>query len=418
MQGKVAVGIGIVIGIIMIVIRLAFNTGLDDFKNELNALSNKSELSYNQVYQELSRVYRRTGGESWEEFNSFYNSLNAIEQVDTVYQLLYLKKELTYDKYNLDFISCCHSAALVSLENKNILEEFSTFKNVINEEYSEVRHLLNHSTVENALMWSTLDGCQKYFPELQIASIRYDIVKDIKFILMNMQLKFDEAASNNNVALQEFNKQLNSSLSNTSYSIRNSVKASMASADNCLSNEEQEYVIKTKTLGDYRFSIPKLLFNQSQFDLQLSNAFNQAYENNSLSTGSKPYYRCFGSNNSCSSWSCSEVKVNAGSRDVVTLIKNRSDRVVRHAYIRAYGSYTFEIPDGAYKIIFYAGKGWNPEKVVINNECGPLRGGFVSGPSFTKDDNLSVYGQVMTYTLSYQTNGNFSPAGSSAQEAF
>lgn len=418
MQAKLAVWTSVVIAVAMIIIRVAFSSGLNEFESELIALSNKSKLSYNQIYQERSSAFKNTGGESWEEFLSIYNSLDGIEQVDTVYRLLYLKKELTYDKYNPNYISCCQSAAFVSLENKKVLAEFSTIKSNLNEEYSEVSHLLNYSTVEKALKWSPSGDCQRFFPELQMASIRYDVIKDIKFILNNMKLKFNEAESRNDLARQEFNKQLNSSLSSSGYSIRSSVRASMANADNFLSNQEQAHVVNTNTLGEYRFTISTLNFNQSQFDLQLSNAFNQAYQNNSLSTGSKPYYRCFGSNNSCSGWSCSQIKVNAGNRDVVTLIKNRSDRVVRHAYIKAYGSYTFEIPDGTYKVIFYSGNGWNPQKVVINNECGPLRGGFVSGSAFTKDDYLSLYSQIMTYTLSYQTNGNFSPVGSSAQEAF
>ena len=418
LKGKLTLGIGIVIALAMIAIRLLFTEGFNEFKAELNIISKESKWSYNKSYDKLSRVYQRTGGATWEEFASLYNVSNAIEQVDTAHQLFYLRKETSYNRYNTDYISCCYEAARIKVKNEQVLDEFSELKNELNEDYSSVRHLLNNSTVDKALSWSSIEDCQRFFPELQMASIRYDVIKDIKFILNNMNLKFNEAASRNGLALQEFNKQLNSSLSSSSYSIRSSVRASMASADNFLSNEEQAHVVNTNTLGEYRFAISTLNFNQSQFDLQLSNAFNQAYQNNSLSTGSKPYYRCFGSNNSCSGWSCSQIKVNAGNRDVVTLIKNRSDRVVRHAYIKAYGSYTFEIPDGTYKVIFYSGNGWNPQKVVINNECGPLRGGFVSGSAFTKDDYLSLYSQIMTYTLSYQTNGNFSPVGSSAQEAF
>ncbi len=413
-----AIGIGLILAIALIAIRLAFNAGVNEFENELDLISDSSKQSYNQFYNKLSTVYRGTGGDSWDEFVSLYNRLDAVEQVDTVYRLLYLKKEFTYNKYNTDYILCCREAALVRLNNEKILDEFSEFKNELNEDFSSVRNLLNNSTIDKALSWSSMGDCQKFFSNIEIATIRNDVARDIRKILSSMLLQSRNTKSTNDAARKEYDKQLRSALSNVSYSVRTNVKTSIGSARDFLYNKEQEHFVNTKTLGNYRYTTTRLQFKQDYFDSKLLIALNEAYENNSLSTGAKPYYKCFGSYNSCSDRSCSQIRVNAGNRDVVTLVKNWNDRVIRHAYIKAYSSYLFDIPNGTYKVIFYSGKGWNPEKVVINNECGPLRGGFVSIPSFTKDENLRIYGQIMTYTLSYQTNGNFTPAGSSAEEAF
>ena len=418
MKGKVAIGIGIVIAIAMIAIRLVFAHGAGELETELNIISENSRRSYNQFYDELSKVYQRNGGATWEEFVSLYNGLNAIEQVDTVHQLLYLKKVTSYNVYNTDYILCCYEAARTKVKNEEVLADFSEFKDRINNEYSSIRSQLNSSTIDKALSWSKIGECEGHFPNVEIASIRQDVIEDIEQILNRMLLTAYKTELVNDAVQMEFDEQIASALSRTSYSIRSNVKASLGGVAEYLDSEEQVHYVETKTLGNYRYTTTRLKFNQDQFDSKLLDAFNEAYESNSLSTGAKPYYRCFGSYNSCSDWSCSQIKINAGSRDVVTLVKNRSDKVIRHAYIRSYSSYLFDIPNGTYKVIFYSGKGWNPEKVVINNECGPLRGGFVSMPSFTKDENLSIYGQIMTYTLSYQTNGNFTPAGSSAQEAF
>jgi hypothetical protein len=418
LKGKLALGIGIVIAIAMIAIRLFFIDGFNEFKTELTILSDNSERSYNEFYDELSKVYQRTGGATWEEFALLYNVSDAIEQVDTAHQLFYLKKETSYNLYNTDYILCCYEAARIKVKNEKVLDEFSELKNALNEDYSSVRHLLNNSTVDKALSWSSIGDCQMFFPFVEVAAIRDDVSNDLKKILGEMSTRIQSIESYNDAVRKEYDKQLRSAISNVGYSIRTSVESSMGGAQVFLYSEEQEHLVQTNTFGNYGYTTTRLKFNQDQFDSKLLDAFNEAYESNSLSTGAKPYYKCFGSYNSCSDWSCSQIKINAGSRDVVALVKNRSDKVIRHAYISSYSSYLFDIPNGTYKVIFYSGKGWNPEKVVINNECGPLRGGFVSMPSFTKDENLSIYGQIMTYTLSYQTNGNFTPAGSSAQEAF
>lgn len=402
----------------MIAIRLLFIDGFNEFKVDLINISDNSKRSYNQAYTELSKVYQRNGGAAWEEFASLYNVSNAIEQVDTAHQLLYLRKETSYNLYNTNYISCCYEAARIKVQNEQTINEFSELKNELNEDYSSVRHLLNNSTIDKALSWSSIGECQMFFPNLEVASIRDDVSDDIKKILGDMSTRMQSIESYNYEVRKEYDKQLRSAISNVSYSIRTSVESSMGGSREFLKSEQQENLVQTNTLGNYSYTTTRLQFNQDQFDSKLLDAFNEAYKSNSLSTGAKPYYKCFGSYNSCSDWSCSQIKVNAGSRDVVALVKNRSDRVIRHAYIRSYSSYLFDIPNGTYKVIFYSGKGWNPEKIVIHNECGPLRGGFVSMPSFTKDENLSIYGQIMTYTLSYQTNGNFTPAGSSAQEAF
>lgn len=135
------------------------------------------------------------------------------------------------------------------------------------------------------------------------------------------------------------------------------------------------------------------------------------FYNNSLSTGSAPY-----TNNGPSAYNESEISVSTSSEsncDVVVIVK-RGDKIARNAYIKAGGSYTFNVPNGTYQVFFYGGKGWNPNKSMP----GGMKGGFVANESFSKDSPVNLNYQGLTYELILQPNGNFSTQQSSANEIF
>ncbi|MCC5937770.1 MAG: hypothetical protein JJU34_10855 [Lunatimonas sp.] len=142
------------------------------------------------------------------------------------------------------------------------------------------------------------------------------------------------------------------------------------------------------------------------------------YINNSLSSGSAPYAYCFGSNKSCSDWGCSEIKVRASNNSDVLVTIKKDDVVVRHAYIRAGGNFTFQLPNGTYQPFFYYGKGWNPEKIMKQTKCGTLKGGFIDEEVFGKDGPQILSNDILTYELVLQKSGNFSTKPSNVNEAF
>ena len=135
------------------------------------------------------------------------------------------------------------------------------------------------------------------------------------------------------------------------------------------------------------------------------------YYNSSLSTGTSPY-KSYGV--SATDESQISVSTSANSNcDVVVIIK--SDGIIaKNAYIKAGGSYTFNIPNGRYQVFFYGGKGWNPNKSMP----GGLTGGFVANESYSKDSPVSLNYQGLSYELIPQPNGNFSTQQSSANEIF
>lgn len=144
----------------------------------------------------------------------------------------------------------------------------------------------------------------------------------------------------------------------------------------------------------------------------------EEYIDNSLGTGSTPYEDCFGQNNTCSSYGCSEIKVRTPSNSDVLVTIKKNGEVYRHAYLNSNSNYTFEFPNGTYQTFFYYGKGWNPEKVMKETDCGPLKGGFVANEHFGKDSPQNLVNTILEYELILQRNGNFSTTPSNPNEAF
>ncbi len=138
------------------------------------------------------------------------------------------------------------------------------------------------------------------------------------------------------------------------------------------------------------------------------------YISNSLRTGATPYSRYYGGNATCDDYGCSQIKVRTSNSDVIVTIK-RSDKVVRHGYIKSGSSYTFSFPNGIYQTFFYYGKGWNPEKEM---KGGKMKGGFITNESFGKDDPQSLSNNILEYELILQENGNFRTRPSNPDEAF
>lgn len=141
------------------------------------------------------------------------------------------------------------------------------------------------------------------------------------------------------------------------------------------------------------------------------------YINSSLPNGSTPYSYCYGSNESCSEYGCSQIRVRTPQNSDVLVTIKKNDVVVRHAYISAGSSYTFELPNGSYQPFFYYGKGWNPEKFMKNASCGEIKGGFISDEQFGKDQIQSLSNNILEYELILQQNGNFSTQPSNQNDA-
>lgn len=135
------------------------------------------------------------------------------------------------------------------------------------------------------------------------------------------------------------------------------------------------------------------------------------YIDNRLSTGTVPYkndYDLVGDDSQI------HVTTSSGSdRDVVVIVKCNGE-MVRNAYIKAGGSYTFNVPNSTYQVFFYYGKGWDPTKMMGAYKTG----GFVENESFQKDSPVELEDQELSYSLILRRDGNFSTQASNKSEIF
>ena len=139
----------------------------------------------------------------------------------------------------------------------------------------------------------------------------------------------------------------------------------------------------------------------------------EAYRNNSLETGAKPYASYFGKAQTGKNFI--DFKT-SGSNDYVAIVKRHSNnKYVNHTYIKGGDNARLYVPSGTYDVYFYSGSGWNPNMVV-----GQFTGGFVEGGTMQKDGPIQLVSETislddgstqlrtayMEYTLYPVSNGN------------
>lgn len=144
------------------------------------------------------------------------------------------------------------------------------------------------------------------------------------------------------------------------------------------------------------------------------------YGSNSLSNNSEPYSRWYGSNAYYDDYTPhSEINVRASSSsDVIVIVRynNANGAVAGHRYIKAGCSGTIYLKNQKnYQVFFYHGNGWYPSKEMGNG----IVGGFIKDESFTKDDSVQYLdNEILSYTLTQQQYGNFTPGRSNKNEIF
>ncbi len=191
----------------------------------------------------------------------------------------------------------------------------------------------------------------------------------------------------------------------------------LSNENKILVTDKIEKLYHSPFFGVIKYSFDKYYIDKSFFKKTVDTTIQQQWKENFLTTGSMPYSYCYGSSNYHSDRGYSEIYIENGGEDVVVLIKNLSNKVLRHVYIRAGHSFTLYIPNGTYNIFFYSGEGWNPNKVIKEHPC-LIKGGFVLNESTGKDTYIQINNQILTYKLMPVINGNFQMEQSSISEAF
>jgi hypothetical protein len=261
---------------------------------------------------------------------------------------------------------------------------------------------------------TTSDNCRPYFKNSDKYRLKDNAISEFNRFLADYTVHQKELQNQDIQIKGKLENQLNNISSSLNANAKRLLSESFDKSE-AINSDYEFFKFKWAGEEDFAYEIAKKSIDQSYIDNTLEKVYTEQYRLNSLSNGSMPYSYCFGGSNSGSS----SIKVNAGPEDVLVTVKNNRNVVVRHAYVKAYRTFRINVPNGSYQVFFYYGTGWNPKKFMKDTNCGRLVGGFVSNESVSRDpDILQLYNQELQYTLSKQTNGNFSTSGSSKFEAF
>lgn len=402
---------GVVIGLISLL-----SYGYNGFKQDIKLHEQQLDLIFDQEYSRMISTLKDQNAEAFDRFADGFNKSVAIEKADTSYYML----PVEYEYPSLDYINCLKydvEADLRSQRNKSLNEQKKTeFVNRFGKNGNEVLNEME----EEGVFTKTYTECNQYFGNREYMVYSEATWDDVEKILVKDTETKVEAFIANDRAEEQFLEDLESANNQIRWSYRSDFEERVKSnIDDILVEEEIETKTVTSTAGTWVTTTQKIRYDEGQLNSLLDQVLRDQWRDNSLSTGSKPYASCFGTSNSCSGYSCSQFQVTAGGNDVIASIKNSNGRVVRHAYINSRSKYTFDVPNGSYRIFFYSGSGWNPNKPMNSNTCSSLKGGFVSGESITKDpQTVDLYNQIMSYELYEQIDGNFQTRSSSESEAF
>jgi hypothetical protein len=135
------------------------------------------------------------------------------------------------------------------------------------------------------------------------------------------------------------------------------------------------------------------------------------YQDNQLSTGSKPYAAQLGSARTGENYLT--FKTSKGCDYIVIVRSSADNSYYNHVYIRGGGHATMYLPEGTFTVYFYSGIGWNPNKIKGN-----LSGGFVLSESLQKDGPIELDSSYYEYTLYPVKNGNLSLKKAKDSDAF
>jgi len=177
---------------------------------------------------------------------------------------------------------------------------------------------------------------------------------------------------------------------------------------------EQLFWEDAKSRHDYQSYIDE--FPNGKFVSEAKSKIRDRYISISLPTGYMPWANYFGRNNHCTGSGCSQIRITAGGSDVVVIVRS-GNRVVRHAYIRATETFTFNVPNGTFQTFFYSGRGWSQGREFPQPDGTIILGRFIENESVGRGNPETLNNHILTYTLREQISGNFRQIPSCLSEA-
>jgi hypothetical protein len=413
------VAVGLVATIV--IVRLIFSNQFDSFKTSINTLEIVLQANFDKE-RENKILSLSDNVKIAEILKTQFDENKAIIERDTSFSFLYLKKRIKYKTYSVRYLDCLENKCFHDVQNNKVQKEIEGIENKLKIKFGEIFDVWYPELKDKIIVKNEYkeNSCDFFFPDFYEISYKNETWKDFEKFMTSYNSEQKKANLQNRKNETQFSNNINSAKRQLNSNVISYFENRISSKKNeLLALSKETKIYNSSYLGEISYDIALTKFNVGSFQKIVEDAFEEQWKNNSLRTGAMPYSNCYGSSNYCNGYGCSQIKVRTGgSGDVLVTIKNYNSKVVRHAFIKGGNSYTFEIPDGRYQVFFYSGKGWNPNKKMQSSSCNSLRGGFVSNEEVTKDNYIQLNGQIMTYELILQQQGNFSTKPSSKSEAF
>lgn len=422
MRNKILIGTAILLLAFIFTVRYFYRKGYQEFKDSVANYESLKSKKFDEEKRNKLNDLSQGDQKIYQLFSSQFDLSKSMEIRDTTFSLLYLSGTIKYKIPRQAYINCLHEKCQIDENNTANVDKITSKERTLEGRFGETFRQWYPKLKDEKLYRKTkiTSECSEFFPDL--FEITFDERSWNDF--SDFMISFDSESKGIELQNSQVEKEFSSFVANTRSQLNSGATSFFNNLlDNkrsqILTQQSEQRSYNSAALGQINYALTRSKFDQESFQSVANEAFEEQWKYNSLSTGAMPYSYCYGSSNYCSEYSCSKISViTGGSNDVLVTIKNVNGNVVRHGYINGGSSLTFNVPDGQYQVFFYSGNGWNPNKFMTTTTCGSLRGGFVSGENFTKDNYISLYSQIMTYELILQENGNLSTQPSSMNEAF
>lgn len=406
----------------LIAVRYFYSQNFEKFKKEIRQYESEQIAKIIEEKEKRIKTMLNDDPQVLYLFIDHFDVNKSITRRDTSFSFFYLSGSCNYKSVSFKYIDCLLLKCRIDVQNGRTQKLIAAKEKELEKKFEKTfNHWYPKLKDTNLVLKSKKESDCNYF----ISDI-YEIIfneiawNEFEKFMTSYNSEIKKIKKENQLIEDQFAYYVNSTKNQLNIGILRYFEEQISNKKSQIITTKSETIsYSSPSLGHITYDIDRKIFNKEGFQNVAQDAFEEQWKYNSLISGAMPYSSCYGSNNYCGGWNCSEIKViTGGSGDVLVLIKNSSDRVVRHCYISGGNSFTFNVPNGKYQVFFYSGKGWNPNKAMPSSYCNSLKGGFVSNESVTKDTYITLDNQIITYKLTPQQHGNFSPKSSSKSEAF
>lgn len=422
MKNKILLFGVITLILFVVVVKYQFKAKFSVFSDKVSKYELIEKQNFTKEMDRRIALFDDGGNKIKQLFNEQFDENMSFVERDTSFSYLYLSGTVTYKKFSNEYIECLLNKCVIDLHNASSQILITEKETELRLKYGETFEYWYPKLKDTHIVKKVNNAfdCSKYFNAPSKINFELNVWADFEKLLINYDSVVADTKLLNNRTEIKYNSEV--------AKVKPSLKSDMWNYfDYQLSLNNAQIITKipiSKTfhsalLGSIDYHVDITSFNNQEFQAVVDDTFLEQWKNNSLKTGTMPYTYCYGANNNCNGYGCSQISVlTDGSGDVIVIIKDRAGEVMRHAYIVGGDSFTFNVPDGGYQVFFYSGSGWNPNKNMPSSSCNLMNGGFISNETVTKDNYIYLNNQIMSYELILQSDGNFSTKPSSKGEAF